>query len=147
MCKSVTLALLIAVYLLIQTSEACLNRGVRYVLRQQAKGEARRKKEWSDVPGTIERDGYPVETHVVTTGDGYILEVHRIPRGKDNGEEIDEAARENGYRPAIYLQHGFYSSSSNFILAGPGKSLGRKHIPVKGSGSQERGPGPLARGA
>ena len=30
----------------------------------------------------IAREGYPVETHTVTTEDCYILEMHRIPYGK-----------------------------------------------------------------
>ncbi len=69
-------------------------------------------------PWTIERDGFPAETHVVTTEDGYLLEVHRIPRGREDFDDTE------GYRPAIYMQHGHDSSSSNFILAGPDKSLG-----------------------
>lgn len=36
-------------------------------------------------PQIIKHWGYPVEVHRTTTKDGYILELHRIPRGK-NGE-------------------------------------------------------------
>ncbi len=32
----------------------------------------------------ITKNGYPAETHTVTTEDGYILEIHRIPFGKDS---------------------------------------------------------------
>ena len=32
----------------------------------------------------IAKEGYPVETHIVTTDDCYILEMHRIPYGKNS---------------------------------------------------------------
>lgn len=34
------------------------------------------------VPQIIRRWGYPVEVHRAVTSDGYILELHRIPRGR-----------------------------------------------------------------
>jgi lysosomal acid lipase/cholesteryl ester hydrolase len=33
----------------------------------------------------IRRNGYICEDHVVTTPDGYILTIHRIPVGKQHG--------------------------------------------------------------
>lgn len=36
-------------------------------------------------PEIIRYWGYPVEVHHVVTRDGYVLELHRIPRGR-NGE-------------------------------------------------------------
>jgi hypothetical protein len=60
-------------------------------------------------PEMIARRGYPVETHFVTTIDGYVLQMHRIPQpGK----------------PVAYLQHGSLSSSADWILMGPESSLG-----------------------
>ena len=53
--------------------------------------------------------GYPVETHVVTTDDGYLLRVHRIPGGK-LGEDDDL-----GPRPPVFLQHGLLSSSADWV--------------------------------
>ena len=53
--------------------------------------------------------GYPVETHVVTTDDGYLLRVHRIPGGK-LGEDDDRAPR-----PPVFLQHGLLSSSADWV--------------------------------
>jgi lysosomal acid lipase/cholesteryl ester hydrolase len=57
----------------------------------------------------IERVGYPAETHFVTTVDGYILQVHRIPQPGG---------------PVIMLQHGSLSSSADWILMGLEKSIG-----------------------
>nr|UPN66601.1 triacylglycerol lipase 1 [Colaphellus bowringi] len=65
------------------------------------------------VPEMIQANGYPVESHYITTSDGYILNVHRIPHGK-NGRNTGKVA---------YLQHGILSSSTDWILAGPGKGL------------------------
>ncbi|KAF5298366.1 hypothetical protein FQR65_LT01144 [Abscondita terminalis] len=35
----------------------------------------------------IEKYGFPVEVHTITTEDGYILETHRIPHGRSNKDE------------------------------------------------------------
>lgn len=58
----------------------------------------------------IKKAGYPVETHVTTTEDGYILTLHRIPGG-------------NGSLPVL-LQHGFFCSSAVWVILGKGKGLG-----------------------
>ena len=34
----------------------------------------------------ITTQGYPAETYYVTTFDGYVLALHRIPGGKDNNK-------------------------------------------------------------
>ncbi|VDL85140.1 unnamed protein product, partial [Nippostrongylus brasiliensis] len=44
--------------------------------------------------------GYSSEVHLVTTKDDYILELHRIPHGKDNADEE---------RPVVFFQHGVFS--------------------------------------
>ena len=49
----------------------------------------------------IEHRGYRAETHLVTTGDGYILELHRIPNAKG--------------RPVL-LQHGVIEGSSLWVI-------------------------------
>lgn len=51
---------------------------------------------------------YPNEKHSVTTKDGYILEIHRIP---------------NPGQPPIILSHGVLSSSADFLVMGPNQSL------------------------
>lgn len=62
----------------------------------------------------MESNGYPVETHYVTTSDGYILTVHRIPSGNS----------ENNLGKVAYLQHGILASSADWCVMGAGKSLG-----------------------
>lgn len=63
----------------------------------------------------IKREGYPAEAHMVTTSDGYILELHRIPGGV-------------GSVPVL-LQHGLLSSSADWVVTGKGKGLGTPKIP------------------
>ena len=56
--------------------------------------------------------GYPVETHIVPTDDGYLLSVHRIPRGRLSDNEGD---RVESPRPTVFLQHGLLSSSADWV--------------------------------
>jgi len=87
------------------------------------KGKSQRRLEGNDdpVPIMITKAGYPSETHVVETDDGYILQVHRIPRGRHNSSSI---AGER--RPVVFLQHGLEGDSSNWVISYdyPEKSLG-----------------------
>ncbi|XP_061708429.1 lipase 3-like [Cydia pomonella] len=64
----------------------------------------------SDVINQIVSEGYPAELHQVTTADGYILAVHRIPYGKAGPSE--------GRRPVVFVMHGLLGASSNFIFLG-----------------------------
>ncbi|XP_029169361.1 lipase 3-like isoform X2 [Nylanderia fulva] len=57
----------------------------------------------------IRRAGYPAEAHVVTTEDGYLLTLHRIP-GSNNSLPI-------------LLQHGLLCSSADWVFLGKGKAL------------------------
>jgi pimeloyl-ACP methyl ester carboxylesterase len=57
----------------------------------------------------IKSKGYPAERHYVTTSDGYILQMHRIPYSKnDNGSSKIT-------RPVFFLQHGLLCSSTNWL--------------------------------
>ena len=65
-------------------------------------------------PQMIRYHGYVCEVHQVTTLDGYILTLHRIPHGKSN----------NGGGMPVFLQHGFIDSSATWIMNSPAESLG-----------------------
>ncbi|XP_013190839.2 lipase 1 [Amyelois transitella] len=69
-----------------------------------------------DVPELVRKYNYPFEQHTVTTEDGYILTLHRIPHGRDDNNVP-------GDRPVVFIMHGLLSSSADFILLGPGCSL------------------------
>jgi len=68
-------------------------------------------------PELIRQAGYPAETHYVTTQDGYILAMHRIPHGITNGED-------DITRPVIFVQHGLLCSSADWVMPTPSKGLG-----------------------
>lgn len=59
-------------------------------------------------PVMIQNMGYPVEVHSVTTLDGYILEMHRIP-------STDTQPAYSG-KPVVYLQHGLLCSSADWVM-------------------------------
>jgi len=69
------------------------------------------------VPELISYWGYPVEEHWVTTTDGYILGVHRIPHGRND-------LHPGAPRPIVYMQHCLTCSSAIWAFGPPTKSLG-----------------------
>ena len=71
-------------------------------------------------PTIASRYKYPVESHTAITKDKYVLEMHRIPHGKDEDPPPEGAAP----RPVVFIQHGLLTSSADFSIAGPGKALG-----------------------
>lgn len=70
-------------------------------------------------PELIQYWGYPVEVYNVTTSDGYIVQMHRIPNGI-NGSAATNAAN----RPVIFLQHGLEDDSSVWVMNLPNQSAG-----------------------
>ncbi|RCN37564.1 hydrolase, alpha/beta domain protein, partial [Ancylostoma caninum] len=68
-------------------------------------------------PQIIEHWGYPAEIYTVTTEDGYILELHRIPYGKNDTKPTSP-------RPVVFMQHGLECSSSNWVTNLPDESAG-----------------------
>ncbi|CAI5453277.1 unnamed protein product [Caenorhabditis angaria] len=69
-------------------------------------------------PQIIMRWGYPAMIYDVTTDDGYILELHRIPYGKTN------VTWPGGKRPVVFMQHGLECASDNWIVNLPNQSAG-----------------------
>lgn len=59
------------------------------------------------------------ETHDITTEDGYILTMHRVPREKIGGKHKDLQKGQHVGRPVVIIQHGISGSSDNWVLAGP----------------------------
>ena len=65
----------------------------------------------------IRSKGYPCEDHTVTTVDGFILSLQRIPHGKQNSEKLAS-------RPVAFLQHGLLDSSATWVENSANQSLG-----------------------
>ncbi|KAK4577157.1 hypothetical protein RGQ29_027604 [Quercus rubra] len=63
----------------------------------------------------VETKGYVCEEHKVTTKDGYILGVQRIPVGR--------TSKTTANRPPILLQHGILLDAATWLLNSPNKSL------------------------
>lgn len=72
--------------------------------------------------------GYPVLKYKVTTTDGYILTVFRIP-GRYN-ETVPKALREAKSKHPVLLLHGLNSNSKTFIITGNEEGHG-KAIPYQ----------------
>jgi len=70
------------------------------------------------VPQIVVHNGYPVEEHFVTTKDGYILGIHRIPHGRN------KPANSSITRPVAFLQHGLLCSSADWVVNLRNESLG-----------------------
>lgn len=66
-------------------------------------------------PEIAVRHGYLAETHTVVTEDGYLLNLHRIPCGRQGCG--------NGIRQPVFLQHGILASSADWVLSGPEKAI------------------------
>ncbi|XP_022210801.1 lipase 3-like [Drosophila obscura] len=65
----------------------------------------------------VVRHNYPVEQHKLTTSDGYILTIFRIPYSLSDGETQGQG------KPVVFLQHGITGSSDDWLLNGPKSGL------------------------
>ncbi|XVF88576.1 hypothetical protein PTKIN_Ptkin19aG0061800 [Pterospermum kingtungense] len=63
----------------------------------------------------VETQGYDCEEHTVTTQDGYILSMQRIPVGRSGGTPDN--------RPPVLLQHGLLMDGITWLLLPPEQSL------------------------
>ncbi|XP_026468821.1 lipase 3-like [Ctenocephalides felis] len=57
----------------------------------------------------VTQNGYPMEQHSVTTDDGYVLSMHRLP----NPDRIG----------VVFLMHCMFCSSAEYVCLGRGKAL------------------------
>lgn len=67
-------------------------------------------------PELVTRWGYPVETHTVRTGDGYLLDVHRIPGPQLSSDKPETTRTKERERPPVLLLHGFGATSECMVL-------------------------------
>ncbi|XP_029158373.1 lipase member K-like isoform X1 [Nylanderia fulva] len=84
------------------------NKSIERIIRSKRNDESNSDLILS-TPEIIKKTGYPTETHVVTTEDGYILTLHRIPGG-------------NSSLPVL-LVHGTFCDDTIWIALGKGKAL------------------------
>lgn len=69
-------------------------------------------------PDIINSHGYPVEVHNVTTKDGYVLSLYRIPGSPNSATPLKN-------KIPVLMLHGLFESSNSWIVQGPSKSLGK----------------------
>ncbi|KAM5237300.1 lipase member N [Ctenodactylus gundi] len=72
---------------------------------------------WMNTSEIIIYNGYPCEEYEVTTKDGYILVINRIPYGRRH-------AKSAGPRPAVYLQHALFADAAYWVENYADGSLG-----------------------
>ncbi|XP_032750908.1 tear acid lipase-like protein [Rattus rattus] len=70
-----------------------------------------------NVSQIISHWGYESEEHEVTTEDGYILLIFRIPRGKNENKGSQNS------EPVVYLHHGLTVSADYWVLDPPSNCL------------------------
>lgn len=63
----------------------------------------------------IVKGGYKCEIFEITTADGYVLKIHRVMSRKDV---------QRSKKHPVFLMHGFFSSSIDYLLSGPENALG-----------------------
>lgn len=68
----------------------------------------------------VENMGYKGERHEITTADGYIIEIHRIPPTSKN----PPLTNPSNVKLPVLLQHGILTVSSCWVLNFPNQSLG-----------------------
>ncbi|EEH33059.1 lysosomal acid lipase/cholesteryl ester hydrolase [Paracoccidioides lutzii Pb01] len=59
--------------------------------------------------------GYEAEEHIVQTGDGYLLGLHRLPRKRGEPFFKVNAGEGTPYKPVVYLHHGLLMNSEVWV--------------------------------
>ncbi|GBG75429.1 hypothetical protein CBR_g20059 [Chara braunii] len=75
--------------------------------------------------GLVQIYGYPCEEHEVTTDDGFILTLQRIPyglKGADSGHGDGDMSKDRR-RPPLLMQHGLFSGGESWLLSPPDENL------------------------
>ena len=84
--------------------------------------------------------GYPIETHNVTTDDGYILTLFRIPAASNMGKlsySSTTAARRTYGKPVVFCQHGLLDSSWTWLSNPPQWTHQRVDSPSSSSNTND----------
>ncbi|CAG9767968.1 unnamed protein product [Ceutorhynchus assimilis] len=68
----------------------------------------------------LQKYNYPIETHQVTTDDGFVLTLHRIPARESTNSGTNSSQKS----PAALLIPGISCTSMDFVNLGPGRALG-----------------------
>uniref|UniRef100_A0A182SB68 Partial AB-hydrolase lipase domain-containing protein n=1 Tax=Anopheles maculatus TaxID=74869 RepID=A0A182SB68_9DIPT len=83
----------------------------------------------------IEAADYPIEKHVLTTSDGYILKLHRIPdpvqfpsaeqpiTTNNDPDELLRFTPNKTFRGTVLLVPGLFSTAADFVVTGPENGL------------------------
>ncbi|XP_069876545.1 lipase member N [Dipodomys merriami] len=72
---------------------------------------------WMNTSEIITYNGYPSEEYNVTTADGYILALNRIPYGRRHSSNT-------GPRPVVYMQHALFADTAYWLENCANGSLG-----------------------
>ncbi|XP_028409163.1 gastric triacylglycerol lipase-like [Dendronephthya gigantea] len=75
------------------------------------------KDVYRNVSQLIKSNGYPCEEHFVETEDNFILNIQRIPHGRNENNSRTES------KPIVFLQHGLLADSACWVFNFPDDSL------------------------
>lgn len=71
----------------------------------------------------IKRWDYPAEEYTVTTTDGYLLSLQRIPGPRFSADSAVDSDENDDPKPVLFLMHGLLGSATNWISNLPNESF------------------------